>query len=444
MRKPFSNWAKVCRFTFYQRVRRGKFIVITALVGLIILLAISLPIIFTAQPDDEDEKNEYLEEVSSILFDNETEWKVSAEDLVPFFAVDDTLRGLTAKDMQGSKEELAKAAGASEKTLAIRLEQDGDNYSLITILPHETNISEDTASAIGNAMAPYVHQLLIADSGASQVAIVLAQLEVSGSTEVAGEEMSLAAMMVKQFLPMLFGLFMYMMLILYGQDLSQEVSSEKTSKLMETMLTSVHPYALVLGKVVAVFLVAVLQSMVWLGCILLGIFGGSFLATKLYPDGGSIITVVIEFIRTNIGKSAFSIPAIIMAVVIFLLGVLLFFCFAAMAGSMVSKPEDTASVQPLFVWPILICWMVPYFASMSGNEGVLAVCRYIPFTAPFCLPVDLIIGTTGYLPGFVTLVLILLTACALVWLAARIYKGMALYIGQKFSLKVVWGVIRGK
>lgn len=446
MRKPFDNWLTVCRFTFSERVRRKKFIVITVLVAVILLAAVLIPLLILSKPDDDTKKteNEYLSEVTNIALENDTSYDISLENVQAAMAEDDVLNGMIIDETTGGKEFVGQLVSEGQTYLGMILTEKDDSFDLTVIMPYETTISEDTASTVGNALAACLQNEMIAESGADPTVLILSQLDVTGDTVVVGEDTSLVASLLKMLLPMVFGLFMYMMLLFYGQDLSQEISSEKTSKLMETMLTSIHPYALVLGKVVAVFCVALVQSLIWIGCLIAALFGGSVLADKLYGKNSSTVTTAIGYVREHIGGSAFSVSGILLSIIIFLLGILLFFCFAAIAGSMVSKPEDTATVQPIFVWPILICWMVPYMASMTENTKLLTVCEYIPFTAPFCLPIDLIIGSAGIVPGITACVLILLAAGLLIMLSARIYRGLVLYIGEKLSWKVVWGVIRGK
>ena len=445
MRKPFDNWLAVCRFTFLQRVKRPKFIIVTVLIAVILLAAVSVPILISAvSSDDGEEENPYLEEVTELVFRNATEYPADVSALSESFAETATLAGMTVREVSGGNEELSELAGKTEKTLALSLAETDDGFELTVILPYETDISEDTATEVGNAFAACLKSEMLLESGVDTMVIIQSELTVTGQTATTDEDTSFAASILKMLLPIVFGLFLYMMLLLYGQDLCNEVSSEKTSKLMETMLTSVHPYALVLGKVTAVFFVAVLQCLIWIGCLLAAVFGGTFIADRLYGENASTVTMAVGFVREHIGQSAFSAGSIILALVIFVLGILLYFSLAAIAGGLISRPEDTASVTPIFIWPIMICWIIPYFASLMEKEELLKVCVYIPFTAPFCLPMELLIGQETVSTGLISCGLMLIAAGLLIRLSAKLYRGMVLYIGQKFSWKTVWGVLREK
>jgi ABC-type Na+ efflux pump permease subunit len=109
---------------------------------------------------------------------------------------------------------------------------------------------------------------------------------------------------------------------------------------------------------------------------------------------------------------------------------------------MVTKPEDVASTQAVFQIPVIISWLVCYIAPMTRINGLLTTVRYIPFTAPFSVPADLITGTIGLLEGMISLALLLVFSLLTIMLAARIYKGLVLYNGQKLSFKMIGNVLK--
>ena len=241
---------------------------------------------------------------------------------------------------------------------------------------------------------------------------------------------------------MLFGLMLYFMLLLYGQTISKSVSTEKTSRLIETLLTSVHPYALITGKILAVASMAILQFMIWVLSIFAGLYGGNAIARIFYPDYQNSVIMVINFLKDNIGETAMTLPAVILAIIFFCVGFLFYCVLAGLAGCMVSKPEDVASTQSIFQFPVIISWLVCYIASAAGNNAILSVARYIPFTAPFCVPVDLITGTIGLVQGIISLVLLMIFTLLTIVLSSRIYKGLVLYTGEKVNLQLLRNVLK--
>ena len=133
----------------------------------------------------------------------------------------------------------------------------------------------------------------------------------------------------------------------------------------------------------AVSSAAVIQVLVWFFALLTGVFGGNAIARSVYPEYQNSVIAIIKMLRESMGEMAFSIPALILAFIIFCVG-FLFFCFlAGLAGSMVSKSEDAASIQNLFQLPVVVSWLTCYIATIQEKDNILEVARYIPFTAPF-------------------------------------------------------------
>ena len=126
-------------------------------------------------------------------------------------------------------------------------------------------------------------------------------------------------------------------------------------------------------------------------------------------------------------------------------GGFLFYCvLSGMAGSMVSRPEEAASVQSIFTLPIVISWIVCYFGTLMEKESLLVVARNIPFTIPFCVPVDLLTGAIGIGQGILSTVILVAFSALVIMLSGRIYKGLVLYNGEKVSLKNVVGILKNK
>jgi ABC-type Na+ efflux pump permease subunit len=232
------------------------------------------------------------------------------------------------------------------------------------------------------------------------------------------------------------------MLLLYGQNISKSVSTEKTSKLMEMLLTSVHPYALITGKVLAITSMALGQFVLWIIAAFAGLYGGNAVAHGIYPDYQNSAITIINFLKNNIGETALSLSAIVLAIIFFCMSFLFYSVIAAVAGCMVSKPEDVASTQAVFQFPVIISWLVSYFTPLAGKVGMQKVLRYIPFTSPFSVPVDMITGNIGLIEGIISLILLLVFSLFLIMLAGRIYKGLVLYNGQKLSFKVIRNIIK--
>ncbi|HKL78957.1 MAG TPA: ABC transporter permease [Mobilitalea sp.] len=442
MKNKFRGWNTVFNFTFRQATKGVGFKLVTALVTIFILGTILLINILVAKPDKVKEV-----EVSPI----EAVYVLDHSGLAPtdYKLMNPELSGIqfqqtefVVASAQTKIDVLKEASVNSSETIAVIISAKDGGYELEAVIPAESTISKKEADRLLDMMLISFESSKLMQSGLSveQLSTILMPV-VTSYTDI-GEDTSGITFAIKMIAPMLFGLMLYLMLLLYGQSISKSVSTEKTSKLMETLLTSIHPYALITGKVLATTSMALIQFLTWIVAIVVGLYGGNAVAHAIYPEYENTVVTVIDFIKDNIGETAMTLPALLLAILIFAIG-FLFYCFiAGLAGSMVSKPEDVAATQSIFVFPVIISWLVCYLSPIMGNEGVMKVARLIPFTIPFSVPVDLITGTIGIGQGLISLAVLTVFSFLVIMLSGRLYKGLVLYTGQKFSFNMLGHILK--
>lgn len=442
MKDNFRGWTSVYAFTFRQTTKGVGFKLITILVTLLILGAFVVGNILAAKPD-KDSSWEPSPIKKVYVLDNSGLQPTNYKEI---------LSQLTEKQFQHiefetvtnqSMDKVIEAAKASSsETIAVIITKQESGYELKGIIPNSSTIKKNQVEALLKPMSSAFESNKLMQVGLSpeQLMSVLKPAVVSFS-EI-GESTSEIAKVIKIAAPMLFSFMLYFMLLIYGQTVSKAVSTEKTSKLMEVLLTSVHPYALITGKVLAITSMAILQFVTWVAATFIGLYGGNAVAHAIYPEYENSVITIINFLRDNIGETSLTLPAIVLAIIFFCLGFLFYCVIAALAGCMVSKPEDVASTQALFQFPIIISWLVVYFGSIAGNKGLVTIARYIPFTAPFSVPIDLITGTIGLGEGIIVTVLLLVFSLLTIMMSARIYKGLVLYNGQKLSFRKIGNILK--
>lgn len=437
----FKGWKDVYGFTFRQTTKGLGFKLVTALVTLLIVGGIILLTILSAKPEEADKKSPikevYVVDDSGLLL---TDYQGILQQIAETKFIETNFISIT----DSTREEIIQhAASSSDKSVAVMISKNGDGYEIEAVIPEGSSISEDNAEALLEVMVTCFESNKLSQAGLSNEQLTKAMMPVITSFSDIGEDTNMIAYMIKILAPMVFGLILYMMLLFHGQSVSKEVSTEKTSKLMETLLTSVHPYALITGKILAISSIAVVQFATWIVATIVGLYGGNAIAHVIYPEYQNSVLQMIDFIRDNIGETAFSLPAVLLAIVIFCMGFLFYCVLAGLAGCMVTRPEDVASTQGIFQLPIVISWLICYLAPVMEKEGVLQVARYVPFTAPFCVPVELITGSVGLLQGAISAVLLFVFSLLVIMCSARIYKGLVLYNGQKISFKIIGKVLKG-
>lgn len=317
-----------------------------------------------------------------------------------------------------------------------------DGYGLYMVRPKECTWSEGEVTSAGEAMIPLLKEYV--ERNVDPQLAMFVRMPTSSDTIVVGEDTSLAAQVIKFILPMISGMLVYFMVLIYGQDIARSVAAEKTSKLMEMMLSFVNPDALIFGKILAGFVMSVVQVLIWVASGVGGYLVGGIVARSIDPNYTDRIAQFFEMVRSVSGNSALTIVPIILSLAILFLGLLLYYSIAGIGGSIVTKPEEIGSANAVLTFPVMIFWLVGYFAALSENEAVLTVCRYIPFAAPFTATAEILVGKISIVTGLIVVAEMLVCTLFMVWLAGKIYRGLVLYSGEKLSIKKVFGVIRGK
>ena len=451
--KNMKGTNSVFRFTTKQYLSQNGFSKISIIFAVLLLAGGFCLTFFSGKPSSKPEKQQKEEEfkkIGSVDILNKTDLK----DIVPKPEKDENGDVIESEwdyaMVEGEETEAyEKLSGTEDKVLAVvekKTDSDGKTqYVTRMLIPVNSKVSKGDAISAGDNISAAVKDAVYRSVDMTDETIAFISITPGTKSITVDDDVSMLNSIIRTILPAILGLVMYMMILMHGQTICKEVSVEKTSKLMETMLVSVEPNALILGKTLAITVLAIGQFFLWIASAVLGLLLGNAVGKMVYMDDfTNRLRDIISYLRNFIGESALSPMAIVLGIVVFCFGIFIYFALAAIGGSFVSKPEETSSANAAFVFPLLVFWMIPYIASVSGNEDVLRICRYIPFSAPFCVPVDVITGNISLLAGLLCGLGVVAVALLLIFLAARIYRGLMLHTGQKVSLKNVWQVIIGK
>ncbi|MEO5830991.1 MAG: ABC transporter permease, partial [Rhodanobacter sp.] len=226
---------------------------------------------------------------------------------------------------------------------------------------------------------------------------------------------------------------LYIAILIYGQQTMTSVIEEKTSRIMEVLASSLTPFQMLLGKVLGVGLTGLTQMAIWGGTVFLissqrshlaGIFGMSADAAQSFPIPSMAPGLLLVFL------------------LYFTLGFLLYGALYAAIGAMCNTIQETQQYA-IFVTMFIIVGFFAVFALIKDPTGQLGVTMsYIPFFAPFTMPVRYSLTSVPPLELAMSLALMLATLLACVWLAARIYRTGILMYGKKPSWGELWRWIR--
>ncbi|WP_007026512.1 ABC transporter permease [Saccharomonospora iraqiensis] len=211
---------------------------------------------------------------------------------------------------------------------------------------------------------------------------------------------------------LVFGL-VFLMFGMGGIAIAQSTVTEKQTRIVEILVSTVPVRALLAGKIAG-------HSLLTIGQVL----ALAVLAPVALRLGGHT-----EFLSVLA-------PALGWFVPFMLLGFVLLAAMWAVAGSVVSRQEDLGSSTSL----VMLFVMVPYFAVVffGDNAGVLAVLSYVPFSAPVGMPVRLFTGDAQVWEAVASLGLLVAALVVIVLLASRVYSGALLQTRGRIGLARAW------
>lgn len=257
------------------------------------------------------------------------------------------------------------------------------------------------------------------------------------------------------------GFVLYMFLIIYGQMVMQAVIEEKSSRVLDLLVTSARPFQLMLGKILGIASVAVVQIAIW-GVLIFGIgsVGSSFIMEQAFSpeqaaqiaqlQSGNIDTSTIDpdmlsdmqlfATFTDMGYMAM----IFAYLVLFLVGgYLLYSALFAAVGASVDNATDAGQLTTPIMLPIIIALMMMFVVMNDPNSPLAFWFSVIPFTSPIVMMARIPAGIPTWEP-ILSLVILYLTIAATIWVAAKIYRVGILMHGKKPTLKELYRWVRMK
>ena len=429
----FTGWKEVFSFTASQNIKGSKFISSTIIIGIVIMIAFAmcsvLPAITQLKSDeqdivDEEQYKDGFENVKRVYVINGTEY--SDESMKVYLSAAN--EQITNQGGFLFIDEITNTMLKDENAIFVDIKNESDSIKLYVLLTSNTKISEEVADKLAEMIVYSTN--IVAFSICEMDEDMIAYLSLPTYSDVADNDEhneSIGELLAKIFVPMAIALFMYMVILLYGQSISQAVVADKSSKLIEVLLTSVRPYAIIAGKVLGTASVAILQIMIWVVLGVIGYLVGGIIAESINPDYTNVFNNVINVMRQGSG-SAFTIPALILGLVAVVVGFFMYSVFAGLAGSCVSKIEDLSSVNAIFQLPVAISFSIAYFTSLLAVSGdvnpvLLDVVRMVPITAPFIISADIIVGNVSLVTGGISILLMVASCYILILLTGKIYKG---------------------
>lgn len=414
----------VIKREYIQIVRTKGFIIGTILGPVFMLALIVIPVALQFVAVDQQEKIGVIDETREIFVELDKKLDQQLKDgtrrylLVNFEPTD---------DVEGLKQQLNKKVLQKELNAYIYIPGDiSSGREAEYVAEHVSDFNK--RGSIGNALSSIVIGKRLRGEGLDPSKISEFMRPVGLSTKkvtARGVEKDTGGTFILSYVLVL---ILYMTLIFYGQIILRGVIEEKTSRMVEIVLSSMRPFQLMAGKIVGIAAVGFTQYAIW------AVFG---LAATRYSK--SLIT------RAFPAASAFEMPSVpsyifIYFVLFFIGGYFLYSTMYAAIGSMVNSEKEAQNL----IMPVTMFLVVPILLMMfiirSPNSTLSVVLSVIPFFSPILMLLRICVLLPPFTQIAASIILLVLTTLFMIWITGKIYRVGILMYGKRpnFAEIVKW------
>lgn len=411
-----KQFKTILSFELSNYFKDKLFIGITVFLVAVIAVVMFFPR-FTVGSDDNNSTSANSNSVMLISAKDETLSKQIAESFKPVFtdynvkAVDYDLKSIKAS----IKNESAECAFVFDSA---------DSYTYYVNNLQMTDVNTEIADEILKSIS--ISDKLIQSGLSAEKA-----QEIMG-TAISYEVQTLGVDQINNFFYTYIMVFaLYMVIVFYGQMISNSVAMEKSSRAMELLITSAKPTSLMFGKIIAACLAGLTQ--------LICVFGSSIIfynLNKSYWGDNMII------------NSIFNMPVELFAymLIFFILGLLIYAFMYGAIGSMVSKVEELNTAAMPVTLIFIASFLVVVFSMSSGEVDnlLMKVCSFIPFISPMAMFTRIAMSTVPVYEIIISVIILIASVFVIGFGSAKIYKTGVMLYGTKPSFKNIIKTVFGK
>ena len=391
----------VMKFTMKEMIKRKSFIISTILILVLILIGFNIPNILKAiNGDDLGEK--------LLIVDSQSIFGESLQMLKEIDSDHELQIG------QYSYEEIKQKIEDEEIDSAIIIEKNDENAKIRYIVKSKTMMNGVPENIISTINALYSN-MQISKLGLTQEQIESItpnfeySLEQTDENEAEGNVLAM----------MLMSIVLFYAIYFCAYQVSSSITTEKTSKIIETLVTSTSPKSIVLGKTLGIGIIGLVQL-----CL---IVATAVISAKLFMDP--------ELISQAFDLSNITPFLAVITVVYFLLGYLTFALLYALTGSTVSKPEDVQSANGPVAILAVVGFYLSYFSMFNPTSDINALAAILPISSPFCMPFRIMMGLADAKEIAISIILLIVTIIVVAKVAIKIYSNAIINYGMKFNLR---------
>lgn len=233
------------------------------------------------------------------------------------------------------------------------------------------------------------------------------------------------------------GFLMYFLLIFFGSTIMRSIQEEKSSRVVEILISTVKPFELMMGKILGVLSLGLTQALFWFAIVMSSIP----LLTRFAEDNDTAQALNIASSLIQEAGNTINLFLVIPSFFIFFtLGMLLYASIFAMVAASADSQSDVQSLSGIAIIPIVIAFLLMFTVINSPESTFATVSSMIPFFSPLIMLARIPFGIPLWEIGL-SLIILIATTLFFIWIAAKIFRIGILLYGEKLSwrhLKTIW------
>ena len=399
----------VTKFTMKDMLQRKSFIITTIIFLVMIIIGFNIPNFIKMLNKDSD-----IEKI--IIVDSENVFEGTLENLK------DLDTGYEIQILNDDYEKVKQKIEDEEIDSAIIVEKQDENIKIRYIVKNATMMSGVPEDIISTLNTLYTN-IQIYKLGLTEEQLKAITPNFEFSLEQTDEEAS-----GNVFALMLLSIVLFYAIYFCAYQVSSSITTEKTSKIIETLVTSTSPKIIVLGKTLGIGIVGLLQMIL--------LVGTAIISAKAFLEPEMIESVIdVSKITPYLG---------IVTIIYFIFGYFEYALLYALTGSTVSKPEDIQSANGPVAILAVIGFYLSYFTMMNPTSSLNIFASMFPISSPFCMPFRIMMGLAKPTDVAISLIILLITGIIIAKVAIKIYSNAILNYGTKMSLNDIIKMYRDK
>ena len=422
MKNNTGRTGTVFRYTVQQHYKTTSVRIL--LIVLFLLAVASIPVIRLIAGDESEVTSS---DVQTLYLYNETGFEINKEDIT----ADERYASITVSACDGDKDALRKTLHDDKNAVAAFITADSSGMGGFLISGYcgeDSNVSENDCSTLNHVLRDALQQSIMRTLNVTQDQIDMMKLNVFSQVSTVEDYLAGDEQIVDSGTHMTVNLFYSFTVVMVAaiamSYIFQQCMEEKVSKLVESLLVSVSPSALLAGKILAVTLFV----FGGIAMVAAGVFI-SYLIAKSTGDVSFLPGILQKFLGIDLTALHLSIGTLLLLILCILLAYSIIAFFSGIVGSCCSKTEDTQQASIAVVLFLMIGYYVASFTPMMQNQSVDYFVSLFPVTSIFTALPNYVCGKIPLMIFILALVIQALTVFLFAKLAGAVYKMMLLYRG---------------